>query len=178
MRTLLKGGIIVTDTQISRGDILIEEEKILAIGDFKDSDADKIYDVSGCYVMPGGIDPHTHMELQQSPDYRSVDDFYTGTVAAAVGGTTTILDHIAFGPKGCNLHYSIDIYHELAKKSVIDYGFHGVIQEVNSNILNELNDIITNEGIPSFKAYSTYGYAMTEVDFALLLRQMKISKGI
>ena len=51
MRILLKGGIIVTDTQISRGDILIEEEKILAIGDFKDSDVDKIYDVSGCYVM-------------------------------------------------------------------------------------------------------------------------------
>lgn len=178
MRTLIKNGIVVTSEITTNQSILIEDEKILAMGDFSDEVADVVYDAAGCYVMPGGIDPHTHMELQQSPQYRSVDDFYTGTVAAAVGGTTTILDHISFGPKGCNLHYSIDRYHELAKKSVIDYGFHGVIQHVDKDILAELTEIVRYEGIPSFKAYSTYGYAMNDLDFALLLSTMKNAGGL
>ncbi|WBW49868.1 dihydropyrimidinase [Peptoniphilus equinus] len=176
MRTLLKNGIIVTADNQVQADLLMEDEKIIGIGTY--DDADKVYDVSGMYVMPGGIDPHTHMELQQSERYRSADDFYTGTVAAAVGGTTTILDHIAFGPEGAALHHSIDIYRELAKKSVIDYGFHGVIQHVDDEILNELDGIITEEGIVSFKAYSTYGYAMDDIDFYRILKQMKQSGGL
>ena len=136
MKKLLKNGTIVTGDKVVQADLLIEDEKIVGIGNY--DEADEIYDVKGMYVMPGGIDPHTHMELQQSPLYRSADDFYTGTVAAAVGGTTTILDHIAFGPEGANLHYSIDIYRELAKKSVVDYGFHGVIQHVDDDILKRI----------------------------------------
>lgn len=176
MKKLLKNGTIVTGDKVVQADLLIEDEKIVGIGNY--DEADEIYDVKGMYVMPGGIDPHTHMELQQSPLYRSADDFYTGTVAAAVGGTTTILDHIAFGPEGANLHYSIDIYRELAKKSVVDYGFHGVIQHVDDDILKELDEIVRNEGITSFKAYSTYGYAMTDIDFYRILKQMKSSGGL
>lgn len=176
MKKLLKNGTIVTGEEIIQADLLIEDEKIIGIGKY--DEADEVYDVTGMYVMPGGIDPHTHMELQQSPQYRSADDFYTGTVAAAVGGTTTILDHIAFGPEGANLHYSIDIYRELAKKSVVDYGFHGVIQHVDNDILKELDGIVRNEGITSFKAYSTYGYAMTDIDFYRILKQMKDSGGL
>lgn len=176
MSKLLKNGIIVTEDKTMMADLLIEEDKIAEIGKF--DKADEIYDVSGMYVMPGAIDPHTHMELQQSELYRSADDFYTGTVAAAVGGTTTIIDHIAFGPKGCSLHYSIDRYKELAKKSVIDYGLHGVIQHVDDDILSELDGIIKNEGIMSFKAYSTYGYAMNDTDFYRILKQMKKSGGL
>lgn len=176
MNKLLKNGIIVTDNEIIEADLMIEDEKIVGIGNY--DDADEIYDVSGMYVMPGGIDPHTHMELQQSPLYRSADDFYTGTVAAACGGTTTILDHIAFGPEGANLHHSINIYRDLAKKAVIDYGFHGVIQHVDEKILEELGEIVENEGIPSFKAYSTYGYAMDDIDFYRILKQMKKSGGL
>lgn len=178
MKTLIKNGIIVTDQEVFEEDLLIEDGKIVATGFFEEDAADEVYDAAHMFVMPGGIDPHTHMELQQSPKFRAVDDFYTGTVAAAVGGTTTILDHIGFGPKGCNLHHSINHYHEIAKKSVIDYGFHGVIQEVNDDILKELDSIVREEGIPSFKAYSTYGYPMSDLDFSLLLTQMKESKGL
>lgn len=180
MKKLIKNGIIVTDREVREEDLLIEDEKIIGMGDFSslEQECDEVFDVKGCYVMPGLIDPHTHMELQQSPQFRSVDDFYTGTVAAAVGGTTTILDHIGFGPKGCNLHYSIDRYHQLAEKSVIDYGFHGVIQQVDENILQEMDHIVREEGIVSFKAYSTYGYAMSDLDFYLLLQQMKQSGGV
>lgn len=178
MRKIIKNGTIVTESDIFNGDILIEDEKILAIGRFEDNEADEVIDAKGKYVMPGAIDVHTHMELQQSEKYRSVDDFYTGTVAAAVGGTTSIIDHIGFGPKGCNLHHSINNYHEIAKKSALDYSFHGVIQHVDEEILKELSEIIENEGIPSFKAYSTYGFKVEDKGFMQLLEQMKKSKGI
>lgn len=178
MRKIIKNGTIVTESDIFNGDILIEDEKILAIGKFEDNEADEVIDAKGKYVMPGAIDVHTHMELQQSDKYRAVDDFYTGTVAAAVGGTTSIIDHIGFGPKGCNLHHSINNYHETAKKSVLDYSFHGVIQHVDEEILKELSEIIENEGIASFKAYSTYGFKVEDKGFMQLLEQMKKSNGI
>ena len=113
MTKLLKNGTIITSDEIIKANLLMENDKIIGIGDYES--ADEIYDVSGMYVMPGAIDPHTHMELQQSELYRSADDFYTGAIAAACGGTTTIIGHIAFGPKGCNLHYSINKYKELGK---------------------------------------------------------------
>lgn len=178
MRKIIKNGTIVTESDIFNGDILIEDEKILAIGNFADNEADEVIDAKGKYVMPGAIDVHTHMELQQSEKYRAVDDFYTGTVAAAVGGTTSIIDHIGFGPKGCNLHHSINNYHEIAKKSALDYSFHGVIQHVDEEILKELSEIIENEGIPSFKAYSTYGFKVEDKGFMQLLEQMKKSNGV
>jgi dihydropyrimidinase len=178
MRKIIKNGTIVTESDVFNGDILIEDEKILAIGKFKDSEADEVIDAKGKYVMPGAIDVHTHMELQQSERYKAVDDFYTGTVAAAVGGTTSIIDHIGFGPKGCNLHHSINNYHEIAKKSALDYSFHGVIQHVDEDILKELSEIIENEGIPSFKAYSTYGFKVEDKGFMQLLEQMKKSNGV
>jgi dihydropyrimidinase len=178
MATLIKNGTIVTESDIFKGDILIEGEKISAIGNFDKNDYENVIDAEGKYVMPGAIDVHTHMELQQSEKYRAVDDFYTGTVAAAVGGTTSIIDHIGFGPKGCNLHHSIDNYHEIAKKSVIDYSFHGVIQHIDDKILKELEEIIENEGIPSFKAYSTYGFKVEDEGFLRLLEQMKKSNGM
>lgn len=178
MRKIIKNGTIVTESDVFNGDILIEDEKILAIGKFEDNEADEVIDAKGKYVMPGAIDVHTHMELQQSDKYRAVDDFYTGTVAAAVGGTTSIIDHIGFGPKGCNLHHSINNYHKTAKKSALDYSFHGVIQHVDEEILKELSEIIENEGIPSFKAYSTYGFKVEDKGFMQLLEQMKKSNGI
>lgn len=180
MRRLIKNGFIVNESDVFLGDILIEDEKIVSIGFINEEEAkvDEIIDVKGKYVMPGAIDVHTHMELQQSEKYRAVDDFYTGTVAAAVGGTTTIIDHIGFGPKNCNLHYSINEYYEKAKKSAIDYSFHGVIQDVNDDILDELSTIVREEGIPSFKAYSTYGFKVEDEGFMRVLQVMKENNGI
>lgn len=178
MKTLLKNGIIVTDEMTTNKDLIIEDDKILAIGHFDEKDCDEVFDVSGMYVMPGLIDAHTHMELQQSERFRSCDDFYTGTVAAAVGGTTTIIDHMAFGDDGADLHNTFNTYKELGKKAAVDYAFHGVFQRVDDEILKELKGMVEDEGVLSFKGYSTYGYALKDRDFYRIFKQMKESDGL
>ncbi len=179
MRILIKNGNIVTEDEVIKGDISLVDGKIEAIGELDfEGDFDEVYDAKWLYVLPGMIDVHTHMELQQSLEFRSCDDFYDGTVAAAVGGNTGIIDHIGFGPAGCNLHYSIDEYHEKAKKAVIDYGFHGVIQHVDEGILEELSSIVEDEGVTSFKAYTTYGFKAGDTDIYRLLETMEKSGGL
>lgn len=179
MRVLIKNGNIVMEDEVVVGDISLVDGVIEGIGEVgSEGDFDEVYDAEGLYVLPGMIDVHTHMELQQSAEFRSCDDFYDGTVAAAVGGNTSIIDHIGFGPAGCSLHYSIDEYHEKAKKSVIDYGFHGVIQHVDEEILKELASIIENEGVTSFKAYTTYGFKAGDTDIYRLLETMEKSGGL
>ncbi|MDO5100934.1 MAG: dihydropyrimidinase [Eubacteriales bacterium] len=178
MRKLIRGGTIVAEGAVYQADIMIEDERIAAIGCFPENEFDEITEAGGMYIFPGFIDPHTHMELQQSSTFRACDDFYTGTVAAAMGGTTMIIDHIAFGPAGCNLHHSIDHYHQLAKKAVIDYGLHGVFQHVDEDILSELETIVTKEGIPSFKAYTTYGFKIEDRDLFRILQVMKKTGGL
>lgn len=179
MKTLIRGGICVTPQGVTEEDLLLDGEKIVALGDFSNSKDryDRVIDAAGMLVLPGLIDAHTHMELQQSPEFRSVDDFYSGTVAAAMGGTTTIIDHIGFGPAGCDLGYSIEEYQEKAKKSVIDYSFHGVIQHVDAKILEELRGWV-QKGIPSFKAYSTYGFKIDDRGMYQLLQTLREEGGL
>ena len=178
MSLLIINGSIVTEEGIVKKSLRIEGEVIQDIGDLTPSPGEEVNDAKGAFVFPGGIDPHTHMELQQSELYRSADDFYTGTVAAALGGTTTIIDHIGFAPKGSTLHHSLDRYHEKAQKAVIDYSFHGVIQHVDDMILAELKELIEKEGIASFKAYSTYGFKVDDEGLLRVLRTMKEAGGI
>lgn len=172
MRKIIKNGIIVTDSNEYKSDVLIDGEKIVAIGsDFNYKDID-IIDATGCYVLPGGIDVHTHFDLQAG-DHRAVDDYYTGSIAAACGGTTTIVDHISFGPSGCSLHYQIDEYYKLSNnKSVVDYSFHGVIQHVNDNILDEMEELF-NEGITSMKIYMTYDSKLDDESIYEVLKKAK-----
>ena len=145
MKTLVKNGMIVSPEDTYEADVLIEDGVIECIGknlEAKFGDADKVIDAKGKYVLPGGVDVHTHMDIDVGIA-RAVDDFYTGTVAAACGGTTTIVDHMGFGPAGCPLHHQLDVYHGLADdKAVIDYGFHGVVQHVDESILNELETMM------------------------------------
>lgn len=177
MKLLIKNGTIVTEGEVVRADLFIEDEKIKSIGHFDEDGFDEVIDATSKYVMPGAIDPHTHMELRQSEEYTSCDDFYDGTVAAAVGGTTTIIDHMAFGPDGCSLRKPFDTYRELAKKSVIDYSFHGVFQRVDEEVLADLDSIV-KEGFPSFKAYTTYGYPLFDKELMSILDTMKKSGGL
>ncbi|PKK40532.1 Dihydropyrimidinase [Clostridiaceae bacterium JG1575] len=179
-QTLVRGGRLVTEEGIVFGDLLLGEGLILALGPDLSQEAQgaEIIEAKGSFVIPGAIDVHTHMELQQSPEHRSCDDFFQGSVAAALGGTTTLIDHIGFGPAGCPLHYAIDRYREKGKKAAVDYAFHGVLQHVNESILNELREIIQTEGIPSFKAYSTYAYPLSDHDLFQALRVMKEAKGL
>ncbi len=173
MRILVKNGTIATESEVFQGDILIENEKIKEIGVNLSSEDAKIIDAFGQYVLPGAVDVHTHMDLQAGK-YRAVDDFYDGTVAAACGGTTTIVDHMAFGPKGCSLWHQVEEYHRLADgKAVIDYGFHGVIQHVNDSILREMKEIADKDGITSFKIYMTYDFMLKDDEIYRVLKQAK-----
>ncbi|MBP2239838.1 dihydropyrimidinase [Cytobacillus eiseniae] len=155
MKKIIKNGTIVTATDTFQADILVKNGVIHLIGEnLVDQDAE-IVDVNGCYVFPGGIDPHTHLEMPFGGTVTK-DDFETGTIAAAFGGTTTVID-FCLTNKGEPLQNGIKTWHAKSKeKAVIDYGFHLMIGEVNEAVLNELPSIIENEGITSFKVFMAY----------------------
>ncbi|OCA87221.1 dihydropyrimidinase [Pseudobacillus wudalianchiensis] len=155
MKKLIKNGTIVTASDLYEADILIEGEKIAAIGRNLDESAAQVIDAKGAYVFPGGVDPHTHLDMPFGGTVTS-DDFETGTIAAAHGGTTTVID-FCLTSKGEPLKNSIQTWHEKSKeKAVIDYGFHLMISEVNDSVLAEIPKIIEEEGITSFKVFMAY----------------------
>ncbi len=155
MKKLIKGGAIVTAADMYKGDILIEGETIAAIGaNLQDADAEKI-DADGLYVFPGGIDPHTHLDMPFGGT-TTKDDFETGTIAAAFGGTTTVID-FCLTTKGKPLSDAVATWHaKAAGKAAIDYGFHLMIGEINDDVLRELPEIIAKEGITSLKVFMAY----------------------
>ena len=170
---LIKNGMIATDTEVFNGDILIDGEKIIEIGSGICAEDAEVIDVSGKYVLPGAVDVHTHMDLDVG-FARAIDDFYDGTVAAACGGTTTIVDHMAFDPKDCSLWHQVNEYHRLADgNAVIDYGFHGVFQHLHESTLSEMCEIMEEEGITSFKVYMTYDYRLQDDEIFRVLRAAK-----
>src|SRR5207244_5953182 len=139
MRTLIRGGTVVTATGSSRADVLIDGETIAALLDPAHTGssaglADRSIDATGKYVIPGGIDVHTHLDMPFGGTF-SADDFETGTRAAAFGGTTMHVD-FAIQQKGETLHQGLANWHAKAKgKACIDYGFHIIITEVNEGVL-------------------------------------------
>ncbi len=166
---VLKNCKIVNANSITYGDILIEKGIIKKID--KNIESDNYINMENKIVMPGGIDVHTHFDLDVGQV--ASDNFYTGTVAAACGGTTTIIDHIGFGPKGCELQHQINHYHNLAKNNaVIDYSFHGVIQHLDEKVLNDMEKLV-KEGITSFKVYLTYDYKLSDSEVYRILKKAK-----
>ena len=175
---IIKNGKLVTESGLINNDICIKDEKIVDIAENITILNAEIIDATDKYVIPGGVDVHTHFNLDVGIA-RAEDDFYTGTVAAACGGTTTIVDHMGFGPKGCSLKHQVDVYHKYARdKAVIDYGFHGVFQHLDRNVLDEIKSIINDEGIPSFKAYFTYGFKMEDCEVLQIMREIKKQSGL
>src|ERR671935_2352595 len=155
MKTLIKNGTVVTASDTSKTDVLIDGERVAAIGNELDVRADQVLDAKGRYVMPGAVDVHTHMELPFGGTFAS-DDFATGTAAAAWGGTTTIVD-FAVQTYGRTLRAGLDQWHQKAAgKAHIDYGFHMIVREVNDGILREMDDLVKTEGVPSFKLFMAY----------------------
>lgn len=154
MKTLIKNGRIVTAVDDYHADILIEDGEVSLIGKTLEMEADMVIDASGKLVIPGGIDPHTHMELPFGGTYSS-DDFFTGTRAAAFGGTTTIID-FAVQNKGESMLLGADKWHEKAQgKAVIDYGFHLITTDFEDKNKSEMFKLI-DEGITSFKLFMAY----------------------
>src|SRR5215467_9586161 len=154
MRTLIKGGTVVTPADSFVADVWIENGKISALGEVPGGKADQTIDATGKFVIPGGIDAHTHMELPFGGTTAS-DDFDTGTVAAAHGGTTTIID-FAIQSKGSSMKAGLDAWHKKAEgKAAIDYGFHMIMTEANPGTLEEMAGCV-REGITSFKMFMAY----------------------
>jgi dihydropyrimidinase len=170
---LIKGGLVVTENEETVTDILTAGEKIREIGpDIPVREGWELIDARGKLVIPGGVDVHTHLCLDTGAAVAS-DDFYTGTVAAAWGGTTTIVDHPGFGPPGCPPDHQIKKYHGLAEgRAVIDYGFHGVLQHVDDAVLAGMEALIP-AGITSYKVYLTYGFKLGDDALYRVLEQAK-----
>ncbi len=155
-RTLIRNGTIATATDLYRGDVLIEGEKITAIGTSLSlpKEADRTIDASGKYVLPGGIDVHTHLDMPFGGT-TSADDFESGTTAAALGGTTTVVD-FAIQYRGQTLRHARDAWMKKAEgKAVIDYGFHMIVTELDGQVESEM-DALVSEGITSFKLFMAY----------------------
>src|SRR5882724_10325217 len=152
MKTLIKNGNVITAVDNYDADILIEDDKVAVIGRSLDMEADRTIDASGKLVIPGGIDPHTHMELP-------------------LGGTTTIID-FAVQYHGESLIQAVDNWHKKAEgKTAIDYGFHLITTDLPDERVPEMRQLI-NEGVMSFKMFMAYPGVFL-VDDATIFRAMK-----
>ena len=158
MRTLITNGTIVTAEGSYAADVLIDGEQIAGIGlglaRMGNVTADETIDATGKYVIPGGIDVHTHMELPFGGTFAK-DTFETGTRAAAFGGTTSIVD-FAVQSRGASLREGLDAWHAKAEgNAVVDYGFHMIMSDVNDETLKEMDKLV-DEGVPDFKLFTAY----------------------
>ena len=167
MSLLIKGGTIVTHEETYQADILCEGSKITAIGKELSAPADaEVLDATGKLVMPGGIDPHTHMQL---PFMGTVakDDFASGTAAALAGGTTSIIDFVIPNPQ----QSLVEAYHqwrEWAQKAHSNYSFHVAITWWDESVAQEMEYLVENKGVNSFKHFMAYKNAIMATDDILV----------
>lgn len=151
---IIKNGLVVSPDETVAEAVGIKDGKIVMLGDANEMPvAKKVVDAGGKYVIPGGIDTHTHFELPFQ-GATSFDDFYTGTRAEAIGGTTSFIDFVTHY-KGTDILDCVEKRMELAKKSVIDYSMHCILNEVNDEVIAKMKDVV-DMGIQSFKVYMLY----------------------
>ncbi len=156
---LIKNGTVVTATDIFQADVYVQGEKVHTIGKDLKIQAAKTIDAKGCYLFPGGVDAHTHMELPFMGTFSS-DDFETGTLAGLHGGTTTIID-FAFQTQGDTLTNALNQWHDKARgKAVGDYAFHVVVTDFNPKTKTEIKDLVEKHGVTSFKTFMAYKGAL------------------
>ena len=151
MTTLIKNGTIVTADLTYKADVLIDGGRIAAIG--PDLKGDTVLDATGCYVMPGGIDPHTHLEMPFMGTY-SADDFESGTRAALAGGTTMVVDFALPSP-GQSLLDALKVWDNKSARAHCDYSFHMAITWWGEQVFDEMK-AVTERGINTFKHFMAY----------------------
>src|SRR5690349_24180345 len=152
---LIKNGTVVTATDTYPADVAVVDGKIHAIGkSLPAENATRVFDATGCFVMPGGIDVHTHLDMPFGGT-TSADDFETGTRAAAFGGTTTIVD-FAIQPRGTRMRDALDTWWKKAEeKACIDYGLHMIVTDLGGAGLEDMDEMV-KEGVASFKLFMAY----------------------
>ncbi|MCW2529509.1 MAG: dihydropyrimidinase, partial [Pseudonocardiales bacterium] len=180
--TLIRGGTVVSSTGSAKQDVLIDGETVVAVlepganvfGVDLSATVDKVIDATGKYVIPGGIDGHTHMEMPFGGTTAS-DSFETGTRAAAWGGTTSIVDFVVQA-QGQRVQDTLASWHEKAAGNcAIDYGFHQIIGGVDDDSLKAMDSLI-DEGITSFKLFMAYPGVFLSDD-GQILRAMQTAAG-
>ncbi len=165
MSVLIKGGRVITAADDYVADIYIEGERISLIGESLDLAADKVIDASGKYVLPGVVDPHTHLEMPWRGK-TTVDDFYHGHVAAAFGGTTTHVD-FCIQAKGQTFGEALEVWHAKREgKALIDNGFHIIVTDLSENggTLEELGTLPEEHGVSSYKLFMSYNDSLRVSD--------------
>lgn len=167
MSILIRGGTVVNADREFRADVLCQDGKILAVGEHLSAPADTaIIDASGQYVMPGGIDPHTHMNLPFMGTV-TADDFFTGTAAGLAGGTTTIIDFVIPDPKQ-SLMDAYKTWRGWAEKSAGDYSFHVAVTWWDDSVHADMGTLVRDYGVNSFKHFMAYKNAIMADDEILV----------
>ena len=156
---LIKGGTVVNADRAFKADVLTQDGLIVAVDHYLSAPLGaQVVDAGGQYVLPGGIDPHTHMQLPFMGT-TTMDDFYTGTAAAMAGGTTTILDFVIPNPQQSLLE-AYQTWRGWAEKSASDYSFHMAITWWSESVRQEMGTLVQQEGINSFKHFMAYKNAI------------------
>ena len=167
MSVLIKGGTVVNAEQSIRADLLCENGKITAVGeDLSAPKGVRVVDAGGQYLMPGGIDPHTHMQLPFMGTVAS-EDFESGTAAGLAGGTTTIIDFVIPGPQQ-DVMEAYHTWREWSEKSVSDYSFHVAITWWDESVSEAMETLVRDHGVNSFKHFMAYKGAIMADDEILV----------
>jgi len=169
MSILIKNGRIITAEQDYVGDVYIEKDKITMIGTNLVMKADETIDAKGKYVIPGGVDVHTHMDMPFGGTVSS-DDFETGTRAAAFGGTTCLID-FAIQSRGQKMREALDIWWKKGEIATVDFSLHMIITDLPDAHLEDMNEMV-REGVSSFKLFMAYPNVLM-VDDATIFRAMR-----
>ncbi len=181
MRLMVRGGTVVTPSSTQRLDVLVEDETIVALS-LPDSElsrwfaagCEQLVDATGRYVLAGGVDAHTHMEMPFGGTLAS-DTFETGTRAAIWGGTTTIVD-FAIQPRGGSLHQGLETWHQKAEaRCAADFSFHMIVSDVRDDSLREMDQLV-EEGVTSFKLFMAYPGVFYSTD-GQIMRAMQRASG-
>ena len=171
MSTLIKNGTLVTASETFDADILIRGEKIVLIGKDLQHPNAEVIDATGKLIMPGGIDPHVHLDLPMFGTVSS-DDHYTGHKAAAFGGTTTVMDFVVLEQEGFG--HSVDLWFEKSSKAAIDYSFHMNLTRFDEQLAKEI-PALREMGITTLKVFTAYNGRL-RLDDGSIFKALRIAK--